>query len=116
VKLLIHMYKLMIDLKITFSKSEVILVNNGDNDLALGNQPLFEQWMFVVEKMYKYNFENSDDIVRWKWSKVGHFTTRFVYDHLLTRSDSRESFKQIWKSKSQIRSKSLCGCWSRMLS
>ena len=28
---------------------------------------LFEEWVYVVEEMYNYKFDNIEDVVSWKW-------------------------------------------------
>ena len=51
-----------------------------------------------MNEVYAFPFENMPDMIRWKWSNCGKFTTSSVYEQL-TKNDSGNNFKHIWKSR-----------------
>lgn len=59
---------------------------------------LLERWLSLVDEVYSFNFDNSNDVVNWKWNKNGQFTTKPVYN-FLSSDDNGQSFKHIWKAK-----------------
>jgi len=59
---------------------------------------LFDQWLGVVDDVYHHSFEDSKDILVWKWNKNNLFSTKSVYE-FQTKEDSRKHFKHIWKAK-----------------
>ena len=59
---------------------------------------LFYQWLGVVNEIYMHNFQNNEDIPLWRWNKNNRFSTKSVYD-ILTRENSRNRFKNVWKAK-----------------
>jgi hypothetical protein len=60
--------------------------------------PLFEQWMDIVNQVYNFEFKDENDLIKWKWSGKGIYTTKSVYDQL-TSGDSGKHFQYIWKAK-----------------
>jgi hypothetical protein len=58
----------------------------------------FEQWLNIIDKVYSYEFNINNDVIKWKWGGKGKFTTKSVYDHL-TQDDDGFHFTHIWKSK-----------------
>ena len=48
--------------------------------------------------VFAYPFDNSPHVITWKKTQNGVFTTRTVYD-LLTKTDTGQSFRHIWKAK-----------------
>ena len=51
-----------------------------------------------MNEVYAFPFENMPDMIRWKWSNCGKFTTSSVYEQL-TKNDSGNNFKHIWKTR-----------------
>jgi hypothetical protein len=64
---------------------------------------LFEDWLDIINKVYSFNFEECDDIIKWRWGE-GYFTTKTIYDHL-TKNDCGSNFQHIWKSKIPLKIK-----------
>ena len=76
-----------------------MLVRNGHpNFYRWLHNPLFEEWLGIVEKTYSFNFSSQKDIVTWKWNSKKTFTTKSVYNRLSSGSESNR-FNHIWKSK-----------------
>jgi len=76
-----------------------MLVRNGHmNFYKWLHNPLFEEWLGVVERAYSFNFSSQKDIVTWKWNSKKAFTTKSVYNQLSSGSESNR-FNHIWKSK-----------------
>jgi len=59
---------------------------------------LFSSWISLVGEIYSYPFENENDVIFWKLSRNGKFSTISIYD-LLTSGDSGFSFTSIWKAR-----------------
>ena len=59
---------------------------------------LFNQWLELVNKVYSFHFENTQDKIIWKWNGNGKFATNSVYDRI-SRCQPRGCFKHIWKSR-----------------
>jgi len=59
---------------------------------------LFYQWLGVVNEIYMHNFQNNEDIPRWRWNKNNCFSTKSVYD-FLNKDNSGNRFKHVWKAK-----------------
>ena len=59
---------------------------------------LFTSSLEVVNKVFTFHFENSQDKAKWKWNGNEKFSTRSIYDHI-SHGTNRASFKHIWKSK-----------------
>jgi len=59
---------------------------------------LFSSWISLVGEIYSYPFENENDVIFWKLSRNGKFSTRSIYD-LLTSGDFGFSFTSIWKAR-----------------
>ena len=59
---------------------------------------LFTSWLDLVNEIYNYPFDNSQDVISWKCNKNGVFSTRSVYDSL-TSNDQGISFNHIWKAR-----------------
>jgi hypothetical protein len=51
-----------------------------------------------MDKAYFFQFQNEEDIAKWKWCGKGKYTTKSMYDHL-TKDDAVNSYQYIWKSK-----------------
>lgn len=69
---------------------------------------LFENWINILGDVYKFSFDNIDDVVTWKWSKYGFFSTKSMYNHL-TSDESGPKFSHIWKAKIPYKIK--ISCW-----
>jgi hypothetical protein len=51
------------------------LRRNGDLDLSRWLPPvLFHQSVGIIDRIYNYNFQNSEDIISWKWGIKKHST------------------------------------------
>jgi hypothetical protein len=59
--------------------------------LSKGGQLLFNRWLppmlfecclDIINQAFSFSYENCNDIIKWKWGGKGHFTSKFVYDHL----------------------------------
>ena len=59
---------------------------------------LFEVWVSLINEVYSYPFENTNDEILWKLCKSGKFKTKSVYD-MLCSGDSGLAYKSIWKAK-----------------
>ena len=68
---------------------------------------LFENWINILGDVYKFSFDNIDDVVTWKWSKYGFFSTKSMYNHL-TSDESGPKFSHIWKAKIPYKIKIFC--------
>jgi hypothetical protein len=75
------------------------LMKNGQLQFNRWLPPIFfEQWLNIIDKVYNYEFNINNDVIKWKWGGKGKFTTKSVYDHL-TQDDDGFHFSHIWKSK-----------------
>jgi hypothetical protein len=74
---------------------------------------LFEQWLGVVDTVYHYPFVDASDIPRWRWNKSGLFSTKSVYE-FLTKEESTNLYKHIWRAKIPYKIKFSCGWWREM--
>ena len=61
---------------------------------------LFAEWMNILEKVYSYDFDNTEDIVTSssRWCNSGMFSTKSVYNDLAS-NDVGLKFTHIWKAK-----------------
>jgi len=59
---------------------------------------LFDSWIRLLNDIYAFPFDNTNDVVSWKRNTKGIFSTRSAYD-FLTSNDSGLSFSHIWKAK-----------------
>ena len=59
---------------------------------------LFTSWLDLVNDIYNYPFDNSQDVISWKCNKNSVFSTRSMYDSL-TSNDQGISFNHIWKAR-----------------
>lgn len=90
------------------------LLNGGHLEFSRWLAPwLFEQWLEMVNSVYNFQFDNSDDKISWKWSSKGKYRTKSVYNHLSNDGQDR-SFKHIWKAKIPYKSKFSCGWLKEM--
>ena len=75
------------------------LSNNAQLQFTRWLSPiLFTSWLDLVNEIYNYPFDNSQDVISWKCNKNGVFSTRSVYDSL-TSNDQGISFNHIWKAR-----------------
>ena len=77
---------------------EMLVRNGHPNVYRWLHNPLFEEWLGIVEKTYSFNFSSQKDIVTWKWNSKKTFTMKSVYNRLSSGSESNR-FNHIWKSK-----------------
>jgi hypothetical protein len=47
---------------------EMLVRNGHPNFYRWLHNPLFEEWLGIVEKTYSFNFSSQKDIVTWKWN------------------------------------------------
>ena len=65
---------------------------------------MIEHWNYIVNSAHNINLSVDSDVIFWKWTKSGMFTTKSVYEYL-ERDSFGPNYKWIWKAKIPLKIK-----------